>query len=396
MKRWQTLFRATGVLLFFVALWLPLLGSWLQLDKTAPLGENRRLADFPPWSWDVESLREFPHLFEDYFRDRFGFRNRLLRLHHGLLAAGLGVGPTPDLLVGRDGWLFYRPSVIEESDPLPDKILTRVGTVLDGYDRWMRERGIRLLFIVVPDKAAIYPEYLPSGYGYPGEQSNLSRLLSRLRRREQSERSEPGLEVLDLREALLRHKSDGLLYHRTDTHWSDLGMAVAVREIRNRTSAWFPALAELAEPALTTSEEERFEGRLSQVQTGGGIFGEPRTVLSLSSPRAQIKLRRRANRMEGREIVSVAPAPQTPVCVLMHDSFFAPQRLSSQLLRESFSRLHTLQMSPGEGAAKWLDRLQRIIENEKPGLVLMEIVERNVPLIADWPAFAGKGEKAAR
>jgi hypothetical protein len=56
------------------------------------------------------SLREgtrFPDQFDAYFRDNFGWRDRVIRWHHLFKYRALGQSPVSDVIVGRDGWLFY-------------------------------------------------------------------------------------------------------------------------------------------------------------------------------------------------------------------------------------------------------------------------------------------------
>ena len=52
-------------------------------------------------------LRTFPGEFERAFADRFGGRDALVLLHHRALVGVFGVSPAPNVMIGRDGWLYF-------------------------------------------------------------------------------------------------------------------------------------------------------------------------------------------------------------------------------------------------------------------------------------------------
>src|SRR6185369_6130814 len=67
-------------------------------------------------------------------------------------------------LIGRDGWLFYKPGV-EYLTARPNArrtntgIADAVGAIVDMRDQ-LDQRGIRLLVMPVPNKESVYPEKL--------------------------------------------------------------------------------------------------------------------------------------------------------------------------------------------------------------------------------------------
>jgi len=65
--------------------------------------ENRAIT---PWS-SLTSGDAFNATFERAFGDRFGARNSLLRAHHLALVYAFGVSPAPNVLLGRDDWLYF-------------------------------------------------------------------------------------------------------------------------------------------------------------------------------------------------------------------------------------------------------------------------------------------------
>jgi hypothetical protein len=159
------------------------------------------------------------------------------RLRPGMLDAefSLLASAGEKALVGRDGWMFYRPSVRyaterastpplggDRADPLP--------AIKSFYDQ-LSSRGIRLLVVPVPNKESVYPERLSRRAEHEGVVICRSTrlLLYRLRA--------AGIDVVDLFEVFRQAKaaksaSDrGQFYQEQDSPWTPAGMQVAVNAV---------------------------------------------------------------------------------------------------------------------------------------------------------------------
>jgi hypothetical protein len=133
-------------------------------------------------------------------------------------------------VVGRHGWLFYRPSVrymIERQAGVPGRDAADPLPAIRSFRDQLRARGIRLLVVPVPNKESIYPGMLAERAEGAGVVvcEPTRRLLDQL---EQS-----GIEHVDLFE-VFRHarqaegRSDPRrLYLAQDSHWSPEGARVA-------------------------------------------------------------------------------------------------------------------------------------------------------------------------
>jgi hypothetical protein len=137
------------------------------------------------------------------------------------------------VLVGRDGWLFYRPDVRYLVEPLTPPAGEKseedpVGAIT-LFRNQLRSRGIQLMVLPVPGKPSLYGEMLTtrlSGVEHP--KSPTLTLISRLRR--------AGVEVVDLFELFGRHKagSQHPLYLAGDTHWSAAAAAIGASAVADR------------------------------------------------------------------------------------------------------------------------------------------------------------------
>jgi hypothetical protein len=131
-------------------------------------------------------------------------------------------------VLGRNGWLFYRPSVrflVERPTGLPESEPDPLPAIRSFRDQ-LQVRGIRLLVVPVPNKESIYPERLSRRAEHAGV------VVSPQTRRLLDQLEEYGIEHVDLFE-VFRHarqaerESDPRLYLAQDSHWSPEGARVA-------------------------------------------------------------------------------------------------------------------------------------------------------------------------
>ncbi len=126
------------------------------------------------------------------------------------------------VLIGREGWLFYKPDVrylVEPEgteDPYP--------AILDFRDQLARQ-GTKLLLMPVPGKPSIYPEKLTSRA--QGKRIR-SRTLGLMRRLQQA-----GVQTVDLFNAFGELRETPL-YLRSDTHWSPQAAEAAAEIVAAR------------------------------------------------------------------------------------------------------------------------------------------------------------------
>ncbi len=170
--------------------------------------ENRKLAEIPIFNGSVQ---HYIKNYEKYFNDHFGFRNELVRLN-SLVMLALRVSPSSQVILGKDGWLFYDGQPGERiidlyyrgTKPFTDDELKACRSVLQEHHDWLAQRGIRFLFVVAPDKESIYSEFLPNIHRVTSK-GRLDQLIEYMKKYSD-------VEVLDLRESLINAKKLGLLF----------------------------------------------------------------------------------------------------------------------------------------------------------------------------------------
>ncbi|NNC42678.1 MAG: hypothetical protein HKO03_05515 [Acidimicrobiia bacterium] len=136
------------------------------------------------------------------------------------VALALNESANPVVTLGRDGWLYYTPTLDQDcfDDRWPETIASNVARLQDAY----AGAGKRLIVVVGPDKASIYPEHLPNVSSCVEENwRRLNQALGALERQD----------VVRLWEPLQAAATEELVYLEADTHWNDVGASIAAREL---------------------------------------------------------------------------------------------------------------------------------------------------------------------
>jgi hypothetical protein len=118
---------------------------------------------------------------------------------------------------------------------------------------WIRAQRCAFAGVVVPDKQAFYPEYVPGWVRRAPGLSPLDQLLA-------AQKTKPGEAILDLRPALLAGKAERPVYWRGDTHWNSYGAYLAYAEIMAALRAQAPP-AWQQQPGLQTHPLNDYELR---------------------------------------------------------------------------------------------------------------------------------------
>ncbi|WP_022697307.1 alginate O-acetyltransferase AlgX-related protein [Euryhalocaulis caribicus] len=211
-------------LVLFLVLALALLG--LGVLFPADTGDlNRRPVPYP----DVRADRLFDAGFYadlgEALADRITARAFWRSLDAAIDYEVLRDTPSDRVVVGREDWLYYQPALDIERRPLSDAQETR-SAMLSIASAAPTE--IDFYFAFAPNKATIYPEYLPRRYraSRAGGDRNIDALRAALA-------DGPGFVDLwsPMREARRQNGPEPLVYFKRDTHWNGYGAAVAAEAI---------------------------------------------------------------------------------------------------------------------------------------------------------------------
>jgi hypothetical protein len=211
-------------LLFIAMLLAPGLVS--VLGAKGPINKTHTHPVPPPP--DAQTLLE-PEYYQAWtlFADsRLSTDNTFTRLKNWLDYHLFAMTDAQGVYVGRDGWLFDRPSIndFRKNGCSQRRHIRQLSHDLDTAARIAELSGRRVIFSVAPDKATIYPEYVGDLPREPGCHQSLYDLLMA----EHEQRPIKGFVPLDrlLRDA----KNDySLLYDQTGTFWNTNGATVVAQ-----------------------------------------------------------------------------------------------------------------------------------------------------------------------
>jgi len=373
LTRFQESVLFIAAIICLILFMLPGLGLFChQSDILA--NENRKISPFPPHATMADWMG-FPQAFEAYFADRFAFRQPLTRVHHQILVRLFHRSPSSQVLIADNGWLFLQGpqgnAIVDlyhrNIKPFSEKEISIMHDEMTRRRQWVESWGGKAIFVLVPEKEAIYPERLPDIFQ---KQANPG---SRYDQWTEIFAKDPSLAYIDLRPALLGGKSQGLLYFLGDSHWNSDGAYIGYSALVNSLQQWFPAVSLVARGEKF--EGQSFQGGLARMLAVGNRFDEinpanyinpldgtlmkcARSVPSISDGVLIPK--------KSEPIVYECNNTNLPSAVLIRDSM-ANQWL--QWLPDNFRRFVVMY--------NWCPAA-KVIEQERPDVVIFENAGRNL------------------
>ena len=221
-------------------------------EPTTQTTEGRNLASFPASITSYDQLQNYFKEMDTWATDRMHYRQELitsltqLRLYWGASTFNT-------VTVGKDGWLFLHSNE-EDADANGSGQFTA-----DELQRWkkyllyrndeVKKHGGIFLFVMLPNKSTIYPEYLPDNFIRLSNNTRLQQVVDVMQG--------SGVLVIDTRQTLIAAKNAGQLYTKADTHWNMLGANYAQHQIFQVIHKFLPDLDPVLYPYHYANMEER-------------------------------------------------------------------------------------------------------------------------------------------
>ncbi len=318
----QRLFDIAATALFAVLILIPGGGMLLDASPHIDATEKRTAVPWPGRPASADEWRSFPRNVEAWFADRFLFRSELIRGHGYLSFFGLGVSPSPRVIIGKDGWLFL--DAIHE-DVRVDSVADYRGTrplsparlewwrwLAADMQYWSRSQGMDFLFVMVPPKMDMNPDKVPDDLQPRGNPTTFEQVRDHLA-------PTLGNDLLDLTPVLESYRPAFDLYLKTDTHWTWPAGFESYRSIMHAL--------ELPQFDTTPMSRDDFhivtnfwaEGDLAQMMSIGTGYGEwieewiPQTPSAVEWENVQDR--------PLADMISRKPDPSLPNAIIFRDSF---------------------------------------------------------------------------
>ncbi len=174
----------------------------------------------------------YPAQLLDYLGDNYFARAEMVNAWSSLNQKILHSSTAEDVILGRDGWLYYAGTLdnYTGTDPLSDGEIKAMAENLALMAEYCNSQGAKFLFTVAPNKNSLYPEHMPPLPHTSGE-NGAEKLLAALEGRV------PCLNLFSLFK-----EQEETLYYAWDSHWNNKGAALAADAVNHaleRDSAYF-------------------------------------------------------------------------------------------------------------------------------------------------------------
>lgn len=366
------------IVLFFAIIWLPTVDSFLSIDHTPRLNENRAMAAKPVFT-GLANTKEYLAGLELYFNDTFGYRKMFVRMQSSWKRKLFDEASVCDAVIGQAGWLYTTANRMIESftglSRFTKQDLAAWQTLLEARRDWLLKQGIAYVVVVTPDKHSIYPEHLPSWLRPAPGPTKLDQWFEYLQQHST-------LHPIDLRAALLKAKNEHPVYQMTDTHWNSLGAFLGYEQLIQGISQQLPSVQQLPPDSFTPQPVSGYIGDLAALLGQEKNFPEFQANTMVANPSLPILQTEESMQYAGKKQVVITRTfnPQaTGTAIVFHDSF---GKTWIPFLGQHFNKVIWVAQCEFDTA---------LIEKEKPTVVIDQIVERIVNTLNPVDMLASDG-----
>lgn len=348
------------IAIFFAVCAVP--GVTLLLGVKSPNYENRTLSTLPAL-WDENGFNnEFPGEFDTYFSENFGLRSFLVTANAALRAALLHDSANSQVVLGKDGWLYFAQTLDDYlgRNPLTDDQIGRLARTLALQQEILSARGVVFLVALSPNKNTIYPEFMPSRLVPQSGEDNLDAL--------QTAMTQAGVAYADLKAALLAARTERQTYHKLDTHWNNDGALTAYRTILAAVAGQLPGFEFDDYRSASRTVERSWSGDLSVMLFPALNLLDDQAVYDIPANYRAVRPYHTARDIS---IQTVSNVNETGLL----------------MFRDSFCDALLPFMSNAFGQAFYSRALPydySLMENVNARVVIVEIVERNIPELLSY------------
>ncbi len=185
--------------------------------------EKRELAKKPDFSFSKKYAKDF----ETYFEENFGLRDALIELGGEINLSVFNSSLNQDnAIIGKDGWLFFNKEAAlrsySNSNLFNENDLRGYISNLEKNRLISNNKDIKYFFSFWPNKHTIYSDFLPFSMRLQKKSP-----ISKADQLVNNAKTNSTINIIDVRDALLREKWGHQLYFKNDTHWNSYGAFLA-------------------------------------------------------------------------------------------------------------------------------------------------------------------------
>lgn len=365
-------FNTAITIIFTIFLSLSFIGLSLGMTSKIDNTEWRELNEFPKINSGIK-LSEFPKKFGDFYNDQFGFRNILLQAYAAILGKVFNQSLVDKSVIRTDkDWYFHnearyvKPNYKYYYDRIifSDKQLAAISDIFLAEKNYLDQKNIRYLYVIVPDKEVVYPEYYPFP-NFINANIQTAQIINALNKK--------GIPTLFLGPQMIEAKktTDILLYLKEDAHWNQLGAFFGYQAVINKLKEYFPSIETLQLSDFNikiNSDDPNREYDLNRIKS------------LIKTPNEATEKKADSVGFYDKEDV-LSKINKINKVIIYGDSFFYPGEWpytggALYFLKNNFKNTEAFLLSIGE-----LDK--ELIEKEKPDIFIRETVQRNLYRLID-------------
>lgn len=322
--------------------------------------ENRPLAQLPKLIKDGKLNEDFTSGLDDYVEDRFALREYFVTAFNAADIAVLNDFNGTNAVIGKHNHIFYAETVDDYLgiNQLAEEQIDSIARYLSELQAELGEKGIRFAFMTAPNKATVYPEYMPSRLRPTDNPRNIDMLTSALKKM--------GVSCIDAKSVLVSAKEERTVYYEHDSHWNNFGAMLVCNAIAGEFG-----LEQYDARNYTTSRDRN--GDLHNFVYPSTVYPEERIIYPEFHA---YKSKRPINFDRDKELETTSEVNEITM-LLYHDSF---GRSMQPILSQSVGHLCMNSYFPYK-----LD----YVEKFEPDIVIIELVERNLDLLYEHAASLG-------
>ncbi len=354
--------------LFIAFIFFSLTDKMLNFTKDIENNENKKATEKP--EFDINHLDNFPSKYEAFFNSNFTLRNYFIKYFNQAVITYLGKSPLPDKVIfGKNDWLFYGDKHLDFYRGIErfekDELIDMKKELFYRYE-YLKKRGIKYYFIILPTKYTIYPEYLNDDIIRLCNNTLTDQLIDAMGKN-------LPFTLIDTRKALIDAKKYNIrLFQKTDSHWNFAGGYFAYHYISQFLKKDFPEIK------IKEINEYKFD---SVLQKGGDIakmlgnedkykenfiFATPLYSNVKEGKKSGYDPKGFPISMNPYELVYINPEMIKPKGLIIHDSF---TEILIPFIKEDFAKSVYI-------FDRWEYGLNEdIIEKEKPDIFINIVLE---------------------
>ncbi|EDZ48593.1 hypothetical protein RBY4I_3816 [Rhodobacterales bacterium Y4I] len=163
-----------------------------------------------------------------YVANRYAMKDQFVTWNGQVKIGLFGHSPAPNVAFGRDGFMFLNTAapiaIAQGQGRLTDEDAVSWRDHFKSAQETFEVRGISYAFVMGPNKHSIYPDLLPHWLSpAPADHTRTADIVQAV--------DDVSLTPFDSRAALQQARANDperLLYHPTDTHWTEWGAAIVI------------------------------------------------------------------------------------------------------------------------------------------------------------------------